>query len=465
MLGKQTLVAFVATTDAARARAFYEETLGLSLVSSDPYALVFEANGTTIRVQKLTAFQPQPFTALGWTVDDIHAVVTALQKKDVVCERFPPGWTKTRRGSGLHPAAHAWLGSKIRTETCSHSRNFEWTTAAGRNSWTQIWGAWRFGACKLAPMTLRWPAVLLAGAAAWAGSLACSSDAHNGAGPQGGAAGISGASHGGSGVGGAGAGLADSACLEHPTPLRTQGTVLSFALRLVLSGKPFVFGQPNALADGGSLVPLNLRFYISEVSLLPSGGEPPVAVDVVTAAGAPEPYGVHFFNAEEADSGTLRVLAPPGQYSGVSFALGIKLSCNQQTPASLADPLTDTSQMTWPHTGGFLFLRYEALHTAADGSDASSADADSKFPPMVHMGGNISEELVPHVTVTGALSVPESGTLETGLSVVMDEIFKGATADIDVSDVINGPLAGPDSEAGERLRRELPELHAFVLEP
>ncbi len=89
MLGTQTLVAFVATTDAARARAFYQETLGLALVSDDPYALVFEANGTTIRVQKVDSFRPQPFTALGWTVDDINAVVAALKRKEVPCERFP----------------------------------------------------------------------------------------------------------------------------------------------------------------------------------------------------------------------------------------------------------------------------------------------------------------------------------------------------------------------------------------
>ena len=89
MLSKQTLVAFVATADAARARAFYQETLGLTLVSNDPYALVFDANGTTMRVQKVDGFQPQPFTALGWTVDDIHAVVAALNRKGVFCERFP----------------------------------------------------------------------------------------------------------------------------------------------------------------------------------------------------------------------------------------------------------------------------------------------------------------------------------------------------------------------------------------
>ena len=89
MLGKQTLVAFVATTNAARARAFYEETLGLDLVADEPYALVFDANGTRLRLQKLASFQPQPFTTLGWTVHDINALVTALKQKNVTCERFP----------------------------------------------------------------------------------------------------------------------------------------------------------------------------------------------------------------------------------------------------------------------------------------------------------------------------------------------------------------------------------------
>ena len=262
-----------------------------------------------------------------------------------------------------------------------------------------------------------------------------------------------------------GAAASDGACLEHPTPQRAQGTLLSLPLKLVMAGKPFVFGQPNTLADGGSLVPLNFRFYISKVELLPNGSAGPVAVDIVNAAGAPAPYGVHLFNAEDESTSTLRVLAPPGQYAGLSLALGIKLSCNQQRPASLSDPLTDTSQMTWPHTGGFLFLRYEGRYTAAGGAGAPAQGSAAEIPPAVHMGGNISQELVPRVSVSGALSVPESGTLEKGLSVLMDQIFEGATSDIDVSDASVGLLSTPEAVAGERLRRELPELHPFLLEP
>jgi len=110
MLGKQTLVAFVATTDSVLARAFYEETLGLRLLSDEPFALVFEANGSTIRMQKVASFAPQPFTALGWTVDDLAAVVAALKRKNVACERFP-GMDQDAHGIWVSPsgARVAWF--------------------------------------------------------------------------------------------------------------------------------------------------------------------------------------------------------------------------------------------------------------------------------------------------------------------------------------------------------------------
>jgi len=260
-----------------------------------------------------------------------------------------------------------------------------------------------------------------------------------------------------------------STCAEKLTPQRMQGTLLSLLLQPVLAGEPFVFGDPNPLADGSAVIPLNFRFYISEVELLRNDGDA-VAVDVVTAAGEPEPYGVHLFNAEDTDSGTLRVLAPAGDYTGLRFALGIKLACNKQTPANLDDPLDTASQMTWPHGGGFLYFRYEGRSSVADSgaagaSGAAGTNAASEVPPAVHMGGNLVTEFVPHVTVSGALSVPRSGTAERELTVAMDEVFKGANSDIDVSDFAVGFRSTPEAVAGERLRRELPELHVFELKP
>ena len=55
MLAKTPLMAFVATCDGTRARRFYGYTLGLPILADDAYALVCDANGTTLRIQKADA--------------------------------------------------------------------------------------------------------------------------------------------------------------------------------------------------------------------------------------------------------------------------------------------------------------------------------------------------------------------------------------------------------------------------
>jgi catechol 2,3-dioxygenase-like lactoylglutathione lyase family enzyme len=89
VLGTRAVVAFVATRDAAAARAFYEGVLGLRLVADEPFALVFDANGTTLRVQKVQELSPARHTTLGWLVPDIAAAVGQLAAKGVAFERYP----------------------------------------------------------------------------------------------------------------------------------------------------------------------------------------------------------------------------------------------------------------------------------------------------------------------------------------------------------------------------------------
>ena len=89
MLTHAAVVAFVATTHAERARAFYEGVLGLALVADDPSALVFDANGVTLRVAKVPALTPAPHTVLGWSVADIAGTVAALRARGVAVERYP----------------------------------------------------------------------------------------------------------------------------------------------------------------------------------------------------------------------------------------------------------------------------------------------------------------------------------------------------------------------------------------
>lgn len=88
MLGDCDIVAFLATSDTATARSFFVDTLGLDFVSEDPYAIVFDANGTTLRVQKVEKVEPRPGTVLGWHVPDIQAAVKQLGNAGISFERY-----------------------------------------------------------------------------------------------------------------------------------------------------------------------------------------------------------------------------------------------------------------------------------------------------------------------------------------------------------------------------------------
>ncbi len=88
MLASAKVVAFLATSDAARAKAFYGEVLGLRLISEDGFAVVFDANGTTLRVAIVREVVPAPYTVLGWDVQDIAATTRRLSAAGVVFERY-----------------------------------------------------------------------------------------------------------------------------------------------------------------------------------------------------------------------------------------------------------------------------------------------------------------------------------------------------------------------------------------
>jgi catechol 2,3-dioxygenase-like lactoylglutathione lyase family enzyme len=88
MLGSINIVAFVPTKDFEKAKAFYVGILGLGFVKEDGFALVLDANGIMVRVAKVPEFKPAQFTILGWQVSDIEKMVTVLQTKGVVFERF-----------------------------------------------------------------------------------------------------------------------------------------------------------------------------------------------------------------------------------------------------------------------------------------------------------------------------------------------------------------------------------------
>jgi hypothetical protein len=68
LFGTSKLVAFVGTRNAEWAREFYRDKLGLALTSEDKFALVFDANGTMLRVTMVEEVSAAMYTVLGWQV-------------------------------------------------------------------------------------------------------------------------------------------------------------------------------------------------------------------------------------------------------------------------------------------------------------------------------------------------------------------------------------------------------------
>jgi catechol 2,3-dioxygenase-like lactoylglutathione lyase family enzyme len=88
MIAQNPLIVFIPTKDAARARVFYEEQLGLRFVSDDSFAVVMDANGTMVRIVRVGEFTPATFTILGWQVDDIHKTVAEMTSKGLQFTRY-----------------------------------------------------------------------------------------------------------------------------------------------------------------------------------------------------------------------------------------------------------------------------------------------------------------------------------------------------------------------------------------
>ena len=245
------------------------------------------------------------------------------------------------------------------------------------------------------------------------------------------------------GPGGAG-GAPTASCDEVPKALRTSGTVVEFPFELAYNGQPFVYGEPNAGPGGATIVPLNVRFFVSQVALLRAGAEP-LPVDIVSDAGVPQPYGIHLFNAEEPATTTMRVLAPAGSYSGITFLLGLTDACNSGNSSRRA-PLNDASQMYWGGPLGYLFLRYEGRDTPA---------GQAGLPPVeIHMGGQPGALFAPLMRLDGALTIPVAGAgpYHRPIHVVMDQVFLGASTETDP----------PSSDPGARLEMNAGHLPLFT---
>jgi hypothetical protein len=156
--------------------------------------------------------------------------------------------------------------------------------------------------------------------------------------------------------------------------------------------------------------------------------------------------------------------------------LGLDDGCNAGLPETRQPPLTATSQLTWPHLFGYLFLRYEAQVTVAAGdggaTDAAAGDAGATdagnvlLPTAVHMGGIPDRLAAPTVSVEGGFSIANGAATTKPVVLDMGKFFAGAEQAGDPSTLAGIPLPpGPEVYLGENLRQHAPGLALFVFSP
>lgn len=110
-LAKYNVIAFVTIVDVERAKLFYRDTLGLTLVSEEPpFALVFDANGIMVRLGMAQTLPEAHGTILGWQVPAIDTAVENLAQRGVEFVRFE-GLTQNAREIWTSPtgARVAWF--------------------------------------------------------------------------------------------------------------------------------------------------------------------------------------------------------------------------------------------------------------------------------------------------------------------------------------------------------------------
>jgi catechol 2,3-dioxygenase-like lactoylglutathione lyase family enzyme len=110
MLESSDLVAFVSATDLRRARAFYEQTLGLPVLEQDDFACVLDAHGTMLRVTAVREVARGGYTVVGWRVTDIGAAVRDLAARGIAFLRHA-GMNQDEHGIWTAPsgAQVAWF--------------------------------------------------------------------------------------------------------------------------------------------------------------------------------------------------------------------------------------------------------------------------------------------------------------------------------------------------------------------
>lgn len=203
---------------------------------------------------------------------------------------------------------------------------------------------------------------------------------------------------------------------------------------------PFSATWDGAPVDCSSTSPAlsDLRFYVSELQLIDSGG---AATDAHFATGLQwQNDAVALIDLEDGTgacmngttetSSELVIVVPPGDYRGLRFTVGVPFGQNHQNPLA-AEPPLDDPDMHWHWRSGYKFLR-AGIRTGNDGFWIHTGSAGCEGTV-----GNISNCRLPHRV---AVDLPDFVPGTNSINIDLAQLLSGTNLDDELaSDCSSGP--------------------------
>ena len=107
VLSEHPVFPILLSTDMARSRRFYRDTLGLELIREDPERLVFRCGGgTQLVISDSTLGTSDTQTQIAWRVPDARAALADLRARGVKIEEYEAPDPVTV--DGIADMGHSW---------------------------------------------------------------------------------------------------------------------------------------------------------------------------------------------------------------------------------------------------------------------------------------------------------------------------------------------------------------------
>lgn len=131
-------------------------------------------------------------------------------------------------------------------------------------------------------------------------------------------------------------------------------TTFTLAVHPKIASQDLVLGQEYLDQESYRLMPSTLRFYVSHVILTSANGDTEVK-------------DIALLDMEQVEAGaplTFEVEVPAGDYTGISFWVGLDSTQNASDPATFANghPLSLTTGTFWTWNTGYRFVMFEGYY-------------------------------------------------------------------------------------------------------